>query len=125
MSLPPGRSLFHPCVCFDFAQHSFHTQRHRSHSPIRAARAADDTRTRKVHRACPASATTGVVSYELDCTVITGEVLDVGEPGDDVVQLRIGPNVTMVEIESRKDELQIGQRITFKVWGLEVYPYEL
>ncbi|MFD6888958.1 hypothetical protein [Streptomyces sp. NPDC059957] len=32
MSVPSGRSLFHKCVCFDFAQHSFQIHRHRSHS---------------------------------------------------------------------------------------------
>lgn len=75
-----------------------------------------------------------------DGTILTGEVLRVGEPGDPVVALRVGTDVVLVEVEvegefevegkggagSREDAWETGRRVSFAVRPvLEVYPYSL
>ncbi|MGW6707675.1 hypothetical protein ACWGDE_22680 [Streptomyces sp. NPDC054956] len=57
--------------------------------------------------------------------VVRGEVLSVGGPDDPVVALRVGTDVVMIEVESHRETLQVGQRIAFISRALEVYPYDV
>jgi len=52
------------------------------------------------------------------------EVLRVGEGEDSVVEVRLGPDVLLVEILSRKSDLPVGGLVSFWVAEVRLYPYD-
>jgi hypothetical protein len=56
---------------------------------------------------------------------ITGEVLNIGDGDDPVVELKVGSGILLVEILNRKSELARRSFISFQSSDIQLYPYDL
>lgn len=57
--------------------------------------------------------------------LITGEVVRFGDGEDPVVEVRVGPDVLLVEITNQRSGLPLGGFISFQVSNIQLYPYDL
>jgi hypothetical protein len=56
---------------------------------------------------------------------ITGEVGNIGDGDDPVVELKVGSGILLVEILNRKSELARRGFISFRSPDIQLYPYDL
>jgi hypothetical protein len=65
-------------------------------------------------------------SFESDSNVrIDCEVMSFDAGDDSVVQVRLGSDVLLVEVVSRRSDLSVGDLISFTVPEVQLYPYDL
>jgi hypothetical protein len=53
------------------------------------------------------------------------EVVRVGDGNDSVVEARLGPDVLLVDVLSRRSDLSVGTMISLQVGELRLHPYDL